>query len=913
MGTTAAALHLLIPPGAEEGSCAAAVLRAYERLGYVRTTKAGENGKRVTIESGAPGAFLSAYDSDNGLLDSGELKELAVILSAELHAAAIVTGVYDSDAFLFIVYHDGKQVDAALGGELWTADGLRILTPKARSAKWRALFAGRGAPAIAANADAVFAESILGEWCSAAGLDPARATTTVRDVDDEARPGCATLFFAKGAGAPPRRLDRGDRQVAAFFRSDDDHPYLQFFPAAWPVGARGAQRASWGIATSGPGFRGVRVRLDFDDASAASIDAVTVLAWPFFNGQVTSFRAAATHVWRDLGETIRGAAGITKEAADFEVPPTEPQSRNQFLLMLQVSLSVAEGREATVRPVIEALDGAFSPVALPPLRVHAIEPAWIPIEGRCSPDVALLLNEPAVASHVAILPHAAQPERARVQTLIETWLASLASTADAVATVRTEKHLTPAGNSTKGTWSAPAATVRADKRWKRSFDARHDYRSVAIEVARAGEAFPFAGASMAVPWRTPSRRKAPPTPDDSNANEALTVACWFVNEPSVYVACGTTRDAQEALFAAWIDKTDLLQAWIAEAAWFPDSEERTLYERAIPNIRYRGPQLASLTSAPDWPGRRLRFLARRGWLGPALAASLDLETLDAVATVRRADGHVEFALRDGRTLGDLERVLAPVLPSHDDIIAVLETNVSRAKEAARDPRARATYATALDTLATALADIAGHETGTERLERAIALFDEAIALSGGAAWPQGFASFQKGRTAALLRMGERTNALAPFEAAVAGQRAAVDVLGESLASVAPGKRQVWASARAALGVALAALGERLPLNDALEEAATLFESTIFEYTEPDDASLSGAGISDESNKLTRAMLAARAASVRLTIAVRNEDRTGAKIALAKVSAAIAILRASPNGKAFGDYDAWEARARRMST
>jgi hypothetical protein len=912
MGTTAAALHVLIPPGAPEGSCVPAVLRAYERLGYVRANDEAEGGKRVALEGGAPGAFLSAYDSDNDRLDGGELKELAVILSAELHTAAIVTSVYDSDAFLFLLYHDGKQVDAALGGELWTADGLRILAPKARAATWRALFPGRSAPKIAAGADAVFAESILGEWCRAAGLDPVRATTLLHELDAEKRPGCETLYFAKGTGAPPKRPERSDPQIAAFFRSDDDHPYLRFFPAAWPVGTGSAQRVSWGVATSGPGFRGVRVRLQFDNASEASVDAVTVLAWPFSSGQVTSFRAAATHAWRDLGEPVRGATAITKEAADFALPPTEPQSRKQFLLMLQLSLNVAAGREATVRPIVEAMDGAFAPVALPPLRVRAIEPAWIPAGGRCPPDIALLLSEPAVASHVAILPRAGQPERTRVKALFESWLASLGPAADAVATVRTEKHLTPAGNSSKAAWSAPVAKLLADKRWGRCFDANHDYRSVAIDVARAGAPFPFAGATMSVPWRTPTRRKTETPSEDFQANEALSAAFWFVNEPWVYAECGTSRGAQEALFTTWVETTDSLQAWIAEAAWFPDDDDRTLYERAIPNIRYNGPQLASLTSAPDWPARRLRFLARRVWLGTPLAAPLDFEALEAVATVRRAEAHVEIALRDGHTLADLERALAPLLPSHADVITVLEATVARAKAAAHDPRARATYATTLDTLATALTDIASHETGTEKLERAIALSAEAIDLSGGAAWPQGFATFHKTRTAALLRLGERTQALAPFEAAVAGQRAAVDVLGESLAGAAPGKRQVWASARVLLGLALAALGEREPGNASLEEAATIFESALLEYAEPDDTSLTGVGITDESKKLTRAMLAARAASARLTIAVRNDDRAGAQTALANISAAVAILRASPNGKAFGDYEAWEARAKRLA-
>jgi tetratricopeptide (TPR) repeat protein len=911
MGTTAAALHVLIPPGAAEGAHAVALADAYARLGYARADGGGEARKRVVLEGGTPGAFVSAYDSDNDRLDGGELKELAVALSRTLHTAAIVTGVYDSDAFLFLLYHDGKQIDAAVGGDLWSADGLRVLSPKMRSAKWRALLGAPGAPVV--PKDAPFAESVLGEWCRAAGLDPARSTTVLRDFDDGERGGYETLFFAKGAGAPPERSARGDAQVAAFVRSDDDQPYLRFHPAAWPIAPHIAQRASWGVATSGPGFRGLRVRLQFDAASHANVESVAVLAWPFFNGQVTSFRAAAMRSWPGLDATVSGANVVTNEAADFVLPPTEPESRKQFVLMLQIALTLANGCEATVRPIVEAMGGAFSPIALPPLRVRATEPAWIPAGGRCPLDVARLLDEPAVACHVAILPHATQAERARVEALFESWLASLAARDGVVATVRTEKHITAGGNSTKGAWSAPLDRLAGDKRWSRSFDAKHDYRSVAIELARNGAPFPFAGASLSVPWRAAASRKAPTPPAVAQANETLTATFWFVNEASVYAECGTSREAQEALFAGWLDGGDVVQAWVADAAWFPDADERTLYERAIPTIAYRGPQLASLTSAQDWPMRRLRFASRRVWLGATLAATLDLRQVERVAAVRRKEWGVEVALRDGNGLADLERALAPVLPSHADVLAVLEESATRAKGVARDTHGRHSYATALDTLATALTDVAAGDPDTGKLERAIALFDEALLLSDGAAWPLGFATFQKGRTAALLRLGERTNTSEPFARAVAGQRLAVGVLGQDLAGATPGHRRAWAAARASLGVALAALGERETANDSLEEAAALFESASLEYAEPEDTSLGALGMADESNTLARAVLAARAASARLSIAVRDGDRAAVERAMAGLSAAIAVLRASPNGKAFGDYEAWEERARRMAS
>ena len=45
---------------------------------------------------------MSVRDSDNALIDSGQLKELAVVLSIRLKSVAVLTSVYESDRFEFI-------------------------------------------------------------------------------------------------------------------------------------------------------------------------------------------------------------------------------------------------------------------------------------------------------------------------------------------------------------------------------------------------------------------------------------------------------------------------------------------------------------------------------------------------------------------------------------------------------------------------------------------------------------------------------------------------------------------------------------------------------------------------------------------------------------------------------------------
>jgi len=110
MGTTAASLHLVVPPGAA-GNQSAALLKAYAKIGWA-PPKRGEAGQRNVVLARNDASFVSIYDSDCAELDDGTLKELAAMLSKSLRTAAVVTSVYDSDTFEFILFAGGKQVDA---------------------------------------------------------------------------------------------------------------------------------------------------------------------------------------------------------------------------------------------------------------------------------------------------------------------------------------------------------------------------------------------------------------------------------------------------------------------------------------------------------------------------------------------------------------------------------------------------------------------------------------------------------------------------------------------------------------------------------------------------------------------------------------------------------------------------------
>ncbi len=114
MGTTASSLHLLLPPGIKDLG-AREMRYAYETLRYA-PAPGGDSAKRVVLSAQESDGYVSVYDSDNNKLDTGELKELAAKLSERLHTIALHTAVYDSDAFIFLLYHEGKQIDADAEG-----------------------------------------------------------------------------------------------------------------------------------------------------------------------------------------------------------------------------------------------------------------------------------------------------------------------------------------------------------------------------------------------------------------------------------------------------------------------------------------------------------------------------------------------------------------------------------------------------------------------------------------------------------------------------------------------------------------------------------------------------------------------------------------------------------------------------
>ena len=147
MGTTATSLHILSAPMHYRLRLPQDIEKAYRKLGYSRPKNVGGRAsKRVILSPDTAGDWLSIYNSDNDQIDSGELKQVAVEVTRKLGTVALLTSVCDSDSFEFVMFHNGKQVDAAVSDPDGHAGGLKMLKGKRRAQAWRSMFIARDLP-----------------------------------------------------------------------------------------------------------------------------------------------------------------------------------------------------------------------------------------------------------------------------------------------------------------------------------------------------------------------------------------------------------------------------------------------------------------------------------------------------------------------------------------------------------------------------------------------------------------------------------------------------------------------------------------------------------------------------------------------------------------------------------------------
>jgi hypothetical protein len=297
--------------------------------------------------------------------------------------------------------------------------------------------------ARAARTVGAFAEDGLAAWCEAAGLAVSQALS--EDLAPDGGSQQTVLSLVKSAGpdatTAPSAPTPKDAVKLAVYRSDDDCPYLRYYPAAWPIAVGEAQRVKWLALSQGAGFSGLKVRFGIDDPAAVSIGKISVHAYPFSNGQITSPTALAACVETPPAAPLSLPLELAIEP--FEIQSVEAQSRKQIIVLVGLELTSMQERAFTIRPAIAARSPATEPLSLPPLKLLPRRPRFTPASANAASSrhqqAILRLNEAAVLSTVAILNDDGEPIRRSIRECAETWLAGLSAPADTQLSIETQK------------------------------------------------------------------------------------------------------------------------------------------------------------------------------------------------------------------------------------------------------------------------------------------------------------------------------------------------------------------------------------------------------------------------------------------------------------------------------------------
>ena len=672
MGTTRAALHLACTEGARLHE---RVVDAGRRLGWSLAGDGGTAGpvRWVAVHHAQGEPCASVVMAGNDRIDDGTLKELALALSQETGMPAIATGIDDSDVFDMILYADGRQIDALGAAAAEPDSSLRRVAPAEREAVWSDIFR-RPIGQVSAPPASPFADDALDVLLSHIGVDPAIAHLSFDELAERSKLHGDTRLIAfvqaKPSASAEHGTERGAPPILAPYHDDDDCRAHRVYPAVWPLPPNAPAGLRWLIRSSGTGFDGARITFSVDDVTGGTIRCakVSIQAYPFFNGQVTSGTPVATYEATDPGTLAEGI--WSHEAQSFAMPDLDPEAGKQLLIILRLECVAEAGAAARLRPAFQPLGG--DALDLPPVRIVGSHTDWRPI--GCDAALAgntyregLLreLNTPSVLSLVAMLNGDTEDIRASVRQATEGWLGSLAHASACSASVLTKKHMTASGSITKKRMEFPLPDLVGDPAWKRWFSCKADLQTLRVEVTPQGAFRPCAGLLMQAPLREFSLAGDMAPVEDP----ALHVVFWTIDHPEAWDAIGTERQAWIDRLEDWIEQRDVLQAYRTGTAAIPlfddyENFEQTIYEE-LSGVDWSRRSLKGTLMARSWCGETVRFVAPRMWLGHALMERLSVNASDlgASAEVSPLPGMARIALREGTPIETLERAMSPILPS----------------------------------------------------------------------------------------------------------------------------------------------------------------------------------------------------------------------------------------------------------
>lgn len=198
MGLTCAALHMFSPAlsGAAAQSLAHLAATAVAPLGYDPVSNPDEADLHLVAVAAEP--WVTLFDRAN----PGGVTEDSVDLGKRFSAAAqgpvLLTTVYDSDMFGFILFDKGKQVDGYASGRGLLPGRIKKWSAEQRTQEWSRLF---GRTIALADVQALtekgmlFADDLLMRLCDLLGVSRELATTTPRDLQSRPLPNQQEFYF----------------------------------------------------------------------------------------------------------------------------------------------------------------------------------------------------------------------------------------------------------------------------------------------------------------------------------------------------------------------------------------------------------------------------------------------------------------------------------------------------------------------------------------------------------------------------------------------------------------------------------------------------------------------------------------------------------------------------------------------
>jgi hypothetical protein len=679
MGTTAATMHILRPAGAAP-DFTALVTKAYAKLGWAPPRRKETATRHVVLAMS--GQFLTVHDSTCAALDDGTLREAAALLSKSADTATIVTTIHDSDAFNFLLFHRGKQVDGASEPEFAPEDGIKTVRGKRQANLWASAFnfghfavVNAAGPRLtnqlnrfgersnaAARLESAFADDRLAAWCVLAGLPPETAVATPDDAEAAGRVVARIALTERPLAAKRPAPEEPTGRQLVWQVSADDCPYHGFFPAPWPCIPTTSDSYWWGVTCRGGGIARLRVRFDVQRTGAFAVQKIDVKALSFHQGQVMSMTPLAQASLEIAAGEAVSATNIILDAPDFGLRDPVPGSRSQVLLLIDARVTAPIGGEITLTPELTADDQT---VPLPSLRLRAEKPAWVPAAARSGePNRAriqsvLRLNTPSLHTAVAIVPEPEDSGRGAVRALAEQFFAP-AGAAGAELRVSTLGHMTPGFTIPKSSAALPVAEAFEAKKWVKWFDRRANHQTACFGLAVPGAAYPLAGMTVQTAIY---RRRGPAAADPAGP---LFVSLWANAAPDATAALGVDWRNVARTFATWIESARPEQGWVADCAWMPifttyEDFHATPYEATVATSSGRA-LAEGFAELRERAGTRLKFVAPRMWLGTAQADRVTRAALDPVAEVVDFGAGLAISLRAGATLSMLEAALSPILP-----------------------------------------------------------------------------------------------------------------------------------------------------------------------------------------------------------------------------------------------------------